>query len=166
MIDRLVASDPRLWLSRSWTTRKRRRDEPEDAYTFVDEATFRRKIDEGGFLEWAKVLEHYYGTPWPQARPGCDLVLEIDIQGAKQVRERCADVVCVLIDAPSREVQAKRLRGRGDDEAHVAARLDLGDREMREGRAFADAVIINDDLDEATSQLAAIVEASRTRHRS
>ena len=163
MIERLVASDPKLWLSRSWTTRAQRPDEPESAYTFVDEATFRRHIDAGDFLEWAKVLEHYYGTPWPNVGADRDVVLEIDVQGARQVRERCSDVVCVLVDAPSRKVQEERLRGRGDDEAHIAARLELGDLEMLEGRRFADAVIINDELDQATAELGAIVEASRKR---
>ncbi len=163
MIDRLVAMDPRLRLSRSWTTRPRRRGEAEDAYTFVDEETFRRRIDAGGFLEWARVLDHYYGTPVPEDEDGRDLVLEIDIQGARQVLERARDVVCVLLDAPSRAVQEERLRNRGDDEAHIQARLALGEREMAEGRLFADAVVINDNLEQATRELAAIVEASRQR---
>lgn len=150
-------------LSRSWTTRPRRAGEPADAYTFVDNVNFLRHVDEGGFLEWAKVLDHYYGTPVPAPDDDRDLVLEIDIQGARQVIDRCQDVVCVLLDAPSRQVQETRLRGRGDDEAHVLARLALGEREMQEGRAFADAVVINDDLEQATRDLAAIVEASRQR---
>ncbi len=137
--------------------------EPEDAYTFVDEASFQQRVDEGGFLEWAKVLDYSYGTPLPESGDDHDLVLEIDIQGARQVRERCKDVVCVLLDAPSRAVQEERLRGRGDEEAHVTARLALGEREMAEGRAFADAIVINDSLEQATRELAAIVEASRQR---
>ena len=163
MIDRLVALDKRLRLSRSWTTRPRRPGESEDAYNFVDEATFRGRIDEGGFLEWARVLDHYYGTPVPEDGDNRDLVLEIDIQGARQVLERARDVVCVLLDAPSRKAQEERLRNRGDEEAHVQARLALGEREMAEGRLFADAVVINDNLEQATHELAAIVEASRRR---
>lgn len=155
--------DSRLRLSRSWTTRPRRPSESEDAYTFVDQETFRRHIDEGGFLEWAKVLDHFYGTPVPGDGDDRDLVLEIDIQGARQVLQRARDVVCVLLDAPSREVQAERLRHRGDDEAHIAARIALGAQEMAEGRRFADAVVINDSLEQATRELAAIVEASRQR---
>ena len=163
MIERLVGLDRRLHLSRSWTTRPRRPGESADAYTFVDEATFRRHIEEGGFLEWAQVLAHFYGTPVPDAADGRDLVLEIDIQGARQVIERAENVVCVLLDAPSQTVQEERLRGRGDDEAHVEARVALGRREMAEGRLFADAIIINDNLEQATRELAAIVEASRQR---
>lgn len=163
MIDRLVVLDKRLRLSRSWTTRPRRPGESEGAYTFVDQATFRRHIDEGGFLEWAQVLDHYYGTPVPEDGDDRDLVLEIDIQGARQILERADDVVCVLLDAPSRKAQEDRLRHRGDDEAHVQARLALGEREIAEGRLFADAVVINDNLDQATRELAAIVEASRQR---
>ena len=155
--------DERLRLSRSWTTRPRRNGESEDAYTFVDEATFRRRIDEGGFLEWAQVLDNFYGTPVPEGNDGRDLVLEIDIQGARQVLERARDVVCVMLDAPSRTIREERLRRRGDDEAHVQARLSLGEREMAEGRLFADAVVINDNLEQATRELAAIVEASRQR---
>ena len=163
VIERLVASDSRLRLSRSWTTRPRRPGEPEGAYTFVDEETFCRHVDEGGFLEWAKVLDHYYGTPVPVPDEGRDLVLEIDVQGAKQVLARAKDVVCVLLDAPSRAVQEERLRGRGDSEQHVQARLALGEREMAEGRTFANAVVINDNIEQATHELAAIVEASRQR---
>ena len=109
------------------------------------------------------MLDHYYGTPVPEEEDDRDLVLEIDIQGARQVIERAREVVCVLLDAPSREAQEERLRHRGDGEAHVRARLALGEREMAEGRQFADAVVINDSLEQATRELAAIVEASRRR---
>lgn len=129
---------------------------------FVDDAAFVRRIAEGGFLEWARVLDHYYGTPVPEGN-GRDLVLEIDLQGARQVRERCRDVVCVLLVAPSDSEQAARLRARGDAEDHIEARLALGERETREGRSIADAVIVNDDLDEAAREVAAIVEAARRR---
>lgn len=163
MIERLVAADDRLALSRSWTTRPQREGERDDAYTFVTESAFLAHIEAGGFLEWAKVLDRYYGTPVPDVDDPRDLVLEIDVQGARQVRERCTDVVCVLLDAPSRSVQEARLRQRGDDEAHIRARLALGEAEMAEGRQFADAIVINDDLDQATRDLTAIVEASRRR---
>jgi guanylate kinase len=149
-------------LSRSWTTRPRRAGEPDDAYTFVDEKTFRDRIDAGGFLEWAQVLGEYYGTPVPDAGD-LDVVLEIDVQGAEKVLERCDNVVCVLLLAPSREVQEQRLRGRGDDEEHVRLRLELGEREVEMGRRFAHDVVVNDDVDRATDELAAIVEQSRQR---
>jgi guanylate kinase len=156
-----VADDPRLWLSRSWTTRPRRPGEPEDAYTFVDRAAFERRAGEGGFLEWAQVLDHLYGTPLPEAPPGKDVVLEIDVQGARQVRRLDPGAVVVLVVPPSREEQAKRLRARGDGEEQMARRLSLGEREEAEGRRLADHVVVNDDLERAAAELAGIIEAHR-----
>ena len=158
-----MARDDRLWLSRSWTTRRRRPGEDDDAYTFVDKAAFERHIAEGGFLEWAKVLDEYYGTPVPEPLLGRDLVLEIDLQGARQIRGKADDVYCVLLLPPSVEVQEARLRARGDDAEHIARRVALGQREVAEGRDVVDATIVNDDLEEAVEDLAAIVEAARRR---
>lgn len=164
MIRRLVLADPRLWLSRSWTTRSPRPGEAEDAYTFVGREEFLLHAKEGGFLEWATVLGECYGTPMPEAPPGRDVVLEIDVQGAQQVLERCdGGVLCVLLVPPSWQDQQARLRGRGDPEEHVQRRLALGEHELEIGRAFADEVVVNDDLDGAVAELAAIVEAAR-RH--
>jgi guanylate kinase len=164
VIRRLVERDPRLWLSRSWTTRPRRPGEREDAYTFVDREEFILHAKAGGFLEWATVLGEYYGTPIPEAPPGHDVVLEIDVQGAEQVLARGVDdVVCVLLVPPSRDEQEARLRGRGDSEEHVLRRLELGQRELELGREIADAVVVNDDIDRAADELAAIVESGRQR---
>jgi guanylate kinase len=159
-----VESDPTLWLSRSWTTRQRREGEPADAYSFVDREEFLLRAKAGGFLEWATVLDEYYGTPLPEAPPGRDVVLEIDVQGAQQILERGRDdVACVLLVPPSREEQETRLRGRGDSEEHVRRRLELGERELEIGRGLADAVVVNDDVERAVGELAAIVEALRRR---
>ncbi len=132
--------DPRLVLSRSWTTRRPRPLETEDDYAFVDRATFLERAKAGGFLEWATVLGEYYGSPSPEVAEGEDLVLEIDVQGAEQVLERtrgdCAgDVRVILLLPPSREEQETRLRGRGDSEDHVRRRLELGDVEVERGAA-------------------------------
>ncbi len=158
----MVASDPLLWLSRSWTTRRRRPGEPDDAYVFVDRATFEARIAEGGFFEWAEFLGNLYGTPTPDPPPGCDVLLEIDLQGARQVREKQGDAVLILLTLPSAEVQAARLRARGDDEAHVQRRLAEGAEEEREGRMIADAVVVNDDLVRATAEVAGIVDRYRS----
>jgi len=161
VIRRLVERDPLLWLSRSWTTRARRPGEDEGAYTFVTKDAFLEHAKAGGFLEWATVLGEYYGTPYPDAPPGHDVVLEIDVQGAEQVLERCSPVVCVLLLPPSREDQERRLRGRGDSEDHVGRRVELGELELERGRRIADAIVVNDDLDETVDELAAIIEAAR-----
>lgn len=165
MVDRLVAADSRLWLSRSWTTRPRRPGEAAGAYCFVDDAAFDARVRSGGFLEWVRFLDHRYGTPVPEAPPGRDVVLEIDVEGAAQVRSRRSDAVVVLLVAPSREVQAARLRQRGDPEEEVARRTALASREVASGQELADYVLVNDDLDRSVAELAAIVAQERTAGR-
>ena len=165
LVTRLCDEVPGLWLSRSWTTRARRPGEPADAYTFVDRDRFEAHARAGGFLEWAELpaTSELYGTPWPDAPPGADVVLEIDVQGAAQVLERHPEAVVVLVVAPSPEEQEARMRGRGDDEAHIAGRLALGRREEDEGRRLAAHVVVNDDVDRAVAELAGILRAHRDR---
>jgi len=149
-------------LSRSWTTRPRRVGERPDAYTFVDADAFGAKVDAGGFLEWAEFLGHRYGTPVPEPPEGCDVLLEIDLQGARQVLARDPGAVVVLLLPPSPAVQAERLRERGDDEAEVARRLSKGQEEEAQGRALTPYVVVNDDLDRAVAEVAGILDAHRT----
>lgn len=164
LVEALTARDRGLWLSRSWTTRPRRPGEPPGSYTFVDRDTFLAHLAAGGFLEHAEVVGgHLYGTPALDPPAGRDVVLEIDVQGARQVREVHPDAVIVLVVAPSREVQEHRLRRRGDDDAHVQRRLDMGAEEERAGRMLTDHVLVNGDLDRAVEEVAAIVESHR-RH--
>jgi guanylate kinase len=164
VVQRLVEQDPRLWLSRSWTTRERRPGEPEDAYTYVDRDAFEARIDAGGFLEHAEFLGERYGTPTPDDLPdGVDLVLEIDVQGAAQVLERSPDALLVLLVAPSRQVQTERLRGRGDPEEAVRRRLAKGDEEVERGRDLGAVEVVNDDLDRAVAELASIIDAARAQ---
>jgi guanylate kinase len=162
VVARLVERDPTLWLSRSWTTRARRPGESEDAYHFVSRDEFESLAAAGGFLEWAEFLGNLYGTPLPGAPPGTDVVLEIDLQGAAQVRRRDPGAVIVLLVPPSVEAQAQRLRGRGDDEEAVARRIAVGEEEMALGRRLTPYVVVNDDLESAVSQVAGILEAHRT----
>jgi guanylate kinase len=157
----LVARDPGLWLSRSWTTRPRRPGEAEDAYTFVDRARFEEKIAADGFLEWAEFLGHLYGTPLPDAPHDKDVVLEIDLQGARQVRKRHPEALVVLLVPPSPEIQRERLRQRGDDSAEVDRRIAIGAEEMRLGKELTPFVVVNDEVDRAVSQVAGILEAHR-----
>ncbi len=151
-----------LRLSRSWTTRGRRPGEPEDAYVFVDRPTFEAQAEAGGFFEWAEFLGHLYGTPRPDPRGDADLLLEIDVQGAEQVRRQRPDATLILLAPPSAEAQRQRMRLRGDDEAHIAERLRAGADEERAGRAIADAVVVNHEVAQATADVAAIVERRRS----
>jgi guanylate kinase len=152
-------------LSRSWTTRRPRPAEPPDAYTFVDRAKFETLAKAGGFLEWASVLGELYGTPLPDPPAGSDLVLEIDVQGAGQVLERCEDVVCILVVPPSEEAQSARMRGRGDPERRAEERLALGRQEIEVGRSIADYVVVNDDLERAVAEVEGILQRERAARR-
>ena len=162
MVRHLVATDPKLWLSRSWTTRPRREGEPEDAYVFVDKETFEKAAADDFFLEFAgRTLGHYYGTPRPNPPAGRDLVLEIDVQGAEEVRREHPDAVVVLVEPPTRAEQERRLRARGDDEASIERRLATSEDEEARARAIADIVVVNDEVPRAAEEIAAFVAARR-----
>ena len=161
MVARLVAQDPALWLSKSWTTRPRRNGESPDAYTYVDRARFEEAVAAGGFLEWAEFLGNLYGTPIPDAPPGKDVVLEIDLQGARQVKAMHPDALVVLLVPPSPQAQRQRLRHRGDDDAEVERRIAIGAEEMRLGRQITPYVVTNDEVDRAVAEVAGILDAHR-----
>ena len=159
----LVAADPTLWLSRSWTTRPPRPGERErNAYRFVDRATFEEAVAQGGFFEWAEFLGQLMGTPIPDPPDGADVLLEIDVQGAEQVRAKRPDATVILLLPPSLEVQATRLAARGDDEEQIARRVEKGKQEVERGRRIADHTVVNDDLGQALGELTAIVDRTRT----
>lgn len=161
IVDRLLAQDPSLSESRSWTTRARRPGESEDAYTFVSRQAFEEHIRNGGFLEWAEYVGNLYGTPLPDARDGKDLILVIEVQGAQQVLERVPGAVMILVVPPSREVQEARLRARGDYDEHIEARIAIAAEEERIGRELAHHVVVNDDLDGAVEEVAGILASYR-----
>jgi len=164
IVDALVERDPRLWLSRSWTTRARRPGEAATAYRFVDEADFERRIAAGGFIEWTRFLDQYYGTPTPEKLPpGQDLVLEIEVDGARQIKARHADAILIFVLPPSREEQERRLRGRGDPGDKIHARLRKAELEEPIGRKEADYVVVNDDLERTVDELLEIVATERSR---
>jgi guanylate kinase len=129
---------------------------------FVDRATFEARVADQGFFEWAEFLGNLYGTPIHDPPSGCDVLLEIDLQGARQVREHDEGAVLILLTVPSVEVQRARLRARGDSEEHVQRRLAAGAEEERQGRLIADAEVVNDDLLQATAEVAGIVDRYRS----
>ena len=162
--DRLVSRDPRLWLSRSWTTRGQREGEADSAYVFVSHDDFRRRIDEGGFLEWTEFLGNLYGTPLPEPAEGTDVVvLEIEVDGAQQVKALKPEAILVFVLPPTRPEQELRLRERGDHEDKVIARLRKAESEEPVGLKLADHVLVNDDLDETVDDLLRIIDRARRR---
>jgi guanylate kinase len=159
----LVAQDPGLWLSRSWTTRAPRPGELErQAYVFVDRPTFEQAVEAGGFFEWAEFLDYLMGTPIPDPPPGSDVLLEIDVQGAEQVLAQRPDATVILLLPPSPEIQAQRLAARGDTEEHVRRRVELGRDEVERGARIAAFTVVNDDLVEARAELRSIIDRTRS----
>jgi guanylate kinase len=161
IVDELCRRSPSLWLSRSWTTRDRRPGEPADAYVFTDRAMFESRIAAGGFLEWTEFLGNYYGTPVPEATDDTVVILEIEVDGARQVKARFPDAVLVFVMPPSREEQQRRLRYRGDHEDKVAARLRKAEEEEPIGRAMSKHIVVNDDLERTVGELQSIIDAER-----
>jgi guanylate kinase len=161
IVRRLVAADPMLWLSRSWTTRVQRPGEPDDAYVFADRREFEGRLRSGGFLEHTEFLDNYYGTPVPQAPPGFDVLLEIEVDGAEQIRSSHPEALLVFVLPPSRQEQERRLRERGDPEEKVRERLRKADDEEPIGKAMADHVVINDDLDRTVAEIVKIISSHR-----
>ncbi|HQZ02467.1 MAG TPA: guanylate kinase [Thauera sp.] len=169
LVHGLLQRDTRVQLSISFTTRAPRSGEQDGReYHFVDVPTFRALRDRGEFLEWAEVHGNYYATSkvWlkEQITAGRDTLLEIDWQGAQQVRKTFPDAVGVFIMPPSMQELELRLRGRGTDSDEVISRRLLGARgEMRHVAEF-DYVIINNKIDESLDDIVAVVRAARLRY--
>jgi guanylate kinase len=155
--------DPTLWLSRSWTTRAQRPGEDDDAYVFTDRDAFERRVAQGGFLEWTEFLGSYYGTPNPTVQSGRDIVLEIEVDGAQQVRLGHPDALLLFVLPPSRDEQQRRLRGRGDPEAKVGERLKKAEDEEPVGKAISDYVLVNDELDRTVEEMLTVIQRERVQ---
>lgn len=164
VVRRLIARDPQLWLSRSWTTRSPRPGESADAYEFVTRAQFEARVADGGFLEHAEFLGDLYGTPVPDVGDDRDWLLEIDVQGAAQVLQREPTALFVLLTAPSDEVQRQRLVARGDTPEQVERRTAKAAEEVAAARALGAVEVVNDVLDDTVAELAALVAQARTAH--
>lgn len=168
LVNSLLEHEPGLVFSVSYTTREPRGQEREGReYHFVSREEFRRMIDAGEFIEWAQVFEDYYGTHRRYVDQGRaesrDVVLDIDVQGARQLKEQLPEAVSIFILAPSREELEKRLRARGDvSEAVIRKRLAKAAGEIREFGRY-DYVLVNDDLQAAAERLLWIVRTARLR---
>ena len=168
LVKALLKNDEGIRVSVSHTTRSPRLGERDrEDYNFVSHAEFDQMIGNGAFLEYAEVFENKYGTShiWvkEQLALGVDVILEIDWQGAQQVRSLMDDVVSVFILPPSRHVLEKRLQGRGqDDDAVIALRMSKAVDEMSHYPEF-DYVIINDNFDQALAELHSLFLSRRLR---
>jgi guanylate kinase len=168
LVSRLLNEVAHLTFSVSYTTRKPRGLEIDgQAYHFIDRAEFETRLDAGEFLESANVFGNYYGTHADALEVARaqekDLVLDIDVQGAAQLKERLPDAVSIFVLPPSREILEHRLRARSqDDEEVIRRRLADAAREIRNYRLY-DYVLVNNDLDLAAETLKAIVRAERVR---
>ncbi len=169
LVHKLLEREARIKFSISYTTRPKREKEVHgEDYFFVSEGKFRAMRDHDAFLESAEVFDHWYGTSEAYVQSliddGRSVLLEIDWQGAQQVRERRPDAVCVFIMPPSRDELERRLRGRKTDaEEVIVRRLRDALSDMTHWNEF-DYVVINDNLDKAADELAAIVSSEGTEN--
>ena len=168
VVEQLVQVVPSLGLSRSYTSRVKRDGETDGVdYNFITRARFEEMVAEGAFLEWADVFGNLYGTCAADAErelaAGCDLVLVIDVQGARQVRRVCTDTIGVFVLPPSFEVLERRLRGRSKDSEEAMRRRLATAREEIAAVDEYDYVVVNDELEACVDHLRAIVLAERAR---
>ena len=168
LVDALLKNDPSLKLSLSTTTRAPRPGEVDGMnYRFVTKEMFIAERDQGQFLEWAEVHGHFYGTSrtWIESQmlSGSDVMLEIDWQGAQQIRKLIPSVQWIFIFPPSIEALEERLRKRGqDDEATIGRRVAAAHIELQHAHE-ANYIVINDLFDQALVELQNIIAASRLR---
>ncbi|MCP4127067.1 MAG: guanylate kinase [Gammaproteobacteria bacterium] len=168
LLKALLEQDRQLHISVSFTTRPQRPGEVDGKdYHFVDQESFLQMVQQGSFLEHAHVFDNHYGTSrdevFAQLEQGYDVVLEIDWQGAQQVRSNLLDTVSIFILPPSEEVLRHRLTSRGQDDTTVI------ERRMRDARAEIshyeefDYLVVNDDFAQALDELRAVILAQRLR---
>jgi guanylate kinase len=168
LVERLVQGAPGLRMSRSYTSRPARSGEQDGVdYNFITREQFEKMVHEGQFLEWADVFGNYYGTAAADTEAlltrGEDVVLVIDVQGARQVRSRGIETIGIFVLPPSAAVLVQRLRGRSkDSEEQIRRRLQVASDEVSEYAQY-EYVVINDEIEAAVGRLQAIVGAERAR---
>ena len=168
LVEQLAEQTPRLTMSRSYTSRPAREGEIDGVdYNFVSRSAFEQMVGRGEFLEWAEVFGNLYGTRAADTErmlaSGCDVVLVIDVQGARKIRQRGIESTTVFVMPPSFEVLEQRLRGRSKDpEEAIQRRLQVAREEVASFAEY-DFVVINDELTAAVERLRGIVIAERAR---
>lgn len=157
VVSRLLANNPDFALSRSWTTRDPRPGEAPDAYTFVTTEEFEAAIEDGAFLEWDHHFGNYYASPVPADDDERDLILEIDVNGARQISENNHDALFIFIDAPSLDEQRARLSGRGDPAEKVDERMAGGALERELAKQLPYSYVANDDVDRCAREIEELI---------
>jgi len=158
----------RLGYSVSHTSRRPRGGETDGVeYRFVDRAVFRAMIDRNEFAEWAEVFGDYYGTSFRELEDktslGLDVIMDLDVQGARNMRRAVEDCILVFVLPPSMSVLERRLRERGtDDPASLARRIETAEVEIRSASRY-DYLVVNDRLSQAAEEMTSIVRADRCR---
>jgi guanylate kinase len=168
LVSCLLARDPQLRFSVSYTTRGVRGNEkPGESYIYISQQEFEQRIQRGEFLEHAQVFGNYYGTNrkvLERARSeGKDLILDIDVQGARQLKERIPEAVSIFVLAPSKDILEQRLRMRSEDSEEVIQRRLRDAAEEIRNYAQYDYVLVNHQLEESVDMLTAIIKAERVR---
>lgn len=164
----VMERDPNLRFSVSATTRQRRPSEVDGVnYFFVSTEQFEKMIEDNALLEYARYVQHYYGTPAKAVdeavAAGRDVVLEIDVQGALQIKKRRPDATLIFIAAPSYEELERRLLGRGDTPAETARiRLETAKLEYAQAPEY-DYIVVNDTVENAVNEILSILTAQRCR---
>lgn len=168
LVNRLLAETPHLLRSVSVTTRKRRRGEQDGRdYNFITRKKFGELKRNGELLEWAQVFGNFYGTPragvYENIKDGRDVLLEIDVQGAMQIKKKMKNAKFIFIMPPSKEVLERRLKGRSTENgAQIEERLRVAEHEL----AFADRYnynVVNDDIENALKELKKIITTERNK---
>lgn len=168
VLKELMAQDENIFYSVSATTRKPRPGEEHGIhYYFLENSEFEQLIEQDGMLEYARYVENYYGTPkkavYEQIENGKDVVLEIEVQGAMQVKEKCPDAVFIFVMPPSMEELRRRLVDRKtEDMETINHRLSTAVNEMRYADRY-DYVVVNDTVTEAVNRISAIIQAEKNR---
>lgn len=169
VVGRAIQGREDMCFSTSVTTRGPRPGEVDGKdYFFIDETRFQQMVEQDELLEHASYVSHSYGTPKAfvekQMDAGMNVILDIEVQGARQVREKMSDAVLVFIVPPSMEELRRRLEGRGTESADtISARLQRAREELKEASLY-DYIIVNDRIDEAAAEFAAILKAEHCRY--